>query len=57
MKRKIIGWIAIISSTIIIILATLSIVQFGDLRFVIGIPVGIYIIIKYLPDARRRARL
>jgi len=52
MKQKILGWLAIVTSTVIIVLATLNIVVFDDFRFVIGIPVGIYMIIKYLPDIR-----
>jgi len=46
----------ITTSTIIVALATLNIIQFGDLRFVIGIPVGIYVIIKYLSYVREEVK-
>jgi len=55
-KGKILGWIMITTSTIIVALATLNIIQFGDLRFVIGIPVGIYVIIKYLSYVREEVK-
>ena len=56
MKRKILGWLMIITSASVIVLATLNIIMFNDFRFIIGIPVGIYMIFRFLPDARRKVK-
>ena len=55
MKRKIIGWISIIASIGIITLAILYLTT-GNFVMAIGIPVGIYMIIKYLPYIRGESK-
>jgi len=55
MKRKIIGWFTIVTAIGIITLAILYLVK-GSFIMAIGIPVGIYIIVRYLPYVRGEAK-
>ena len=48
MKRKIIGWVSVAASIGILILAILYLIK-GNFIMAIGIPVSVYIIVKYLP--------
>lgn len=49
MKRKVLGWVGIIIATGLITIGILDII-IGTYYFAIGIPVGIYLIFRYLPD-------
>lgn len=55
MKRKILAWVSISIAIGIIILAILYLIK-GSFVMVVGIPVGIYIIFRFLPDVRGKVK-
>lgn len=53
-QRRLVGWLGIIMAVAIIILSILYLIQ-GSFLMVIGLPVGLYMIVRLLPNVKRKA--